>query len=99
NSAMGGGARPYGDETASLIDAEVARIIHEGHEDAKRLLREHRPSLDALVAALMERETLNEEEILEVTGLPPAPALRDLPLERKTSETESPPTASPPSPS
>ena len=38
-------------------------------------LTEHRQQLDALVEALLSRETLNEQEILEVTGLPPAPAL------------------------
>jgi hypothetical protein len=32
---------------------------------------------DALVEALLERETLDEQEILEVTGLPPAPPLSE----------------------
>src|SRR5690606_13594047 len=32
------GTKPYSEETGRLIDAEVARIIHECHEDAKRLL-------------------------------------------------------------
>jgi cell division protease FtsH len=75
-----GAARPFGEETARLIDAEVQRIIHESHDEAKRLLREHRQQLDALVRALLERETLGEQEILDVTGLPPAPALLNQPL-------------------
>ena len=45
------------------------------HDEARRLLTQHRKQLDALADALLARETLNEEEILEVTGLPPAPAL------------------------
>ena len=57
------------------MDAEVTRIIKESHDEARRLLTEHRPALDALAQALLERETLDEREILEVTGLPPAPAL------------------------
>ena len=69
------GARPFSEETAEAIDAEVLRIIGESHEQAKRLLSAHRKELDALVEALLQRETLNEEEILQVTGLPPAPAL------------------------
>jgi cell division protease FtsH len=73
-------AKAYSEETARLIDAEVARIINECHEDAKRLLVKHRRELDALVVALMRRETLDEKEILEVTGLPPAPPLSDGPL-------------------
>ena len=75
-----GGARPFGEETARLVDSEVQRIIHESHAEAMRLLRHHRAALDALVKALLERETLGEQEILEVTGLPPAPALANRPL-------------------
>jgi cell division protease FtsH len=69
------GARPFSEETAEAIDAEVLKIIGESHEEAKRLLSAHRRQLDALVNALLERETLNEQEILEVTGLSRAPAL------------------------
>jgi cell division protease FtsH len=74
------GAQPFGEETARLIDAEVQRIIRESHDEAKRLLRQHRGALDAMVRALLERETLGEQEILEVTGLPPAPPLLNQPL-------------------
>ena len=74
------GQKPYSDETAKLIDMEVARIIHECHEDARRLLTQHRGELDALVAALMREESLDEQEILEATGLPPAPTLPDRPI-------------------
>ncbi len=77
-----GGDRPFSEETARVIDAEVLRIIGESHETALRLLREHRSQLDALVAALLEKETLDEHEILAVTGLPPAPPLETRPLER-----------------
>ncbi|MDD3758883.1 MAG: ATP-dependent zinc metalloprotease FtsH [Advenella sp.] len=71
------------EQTAALIDEEVHKIINESHEQAKQLLRDHRQQLDALVAALLERETLDEQEILDVTGLPPAPALKDLPNQAK----------------
>jgi cell division protease FtsH len=70
-----GSDRPFSDDTARVIDAEVQRIIGESHDEAMRLLEEHRKPLDALVAALLERETLDEHEILAVTGLPPAPPL------------------------
>jgi cell division protease FtsH len=69
------GSREFSEETAEAIDTEVRRIIGESHEQAKRLLTAHRKQLDALVQALLARETLNEQEILEVTGLPRAPAL------------------------
>jgi cell division protease FtsH len=51
--------------------------MDESHEEALRLLTRHRKELDALARALLERETLDEEEILEVTGLPPAPPLEN----------------------
>jgi cell division protease FtsH len=69
------GTKPFSEDTAEAIDAEVRRIIGESHEEAKRLLTANRKQLDALAAALVARETLNEQEILEVTGLPPAPPL------------------------
>ena len=69
------GEKPFSEETAETIDAEVLKIIGESHDEAKRLLSAHRKQLDALAEALLSRETLNEQEILEVTGLPPAPAL------------------------
>jgi cell division protease FtsH len=69
------GSKPFSEETAQVIDEEVRKIIDESRDEAMRLLREHRAALDALAQALLERETLNEDEILEVTGLPRAPAL------------------------
>ena len=75
-----GGEKPFSEQTAALIDAEVLRIINDCHASAKRLLGEHRAALDALVAALLKQETLSEEEILQATGLPPAPQLEGRPL-------------------
>jgi cell division protease FtsH len=75
-----GGDRPFSEATAQRIDSEVQRIIRECQDEARRLLAQHRPQLDALVAALLEHETLGQEEILKVTGLPPAPELENRPL-------------------
>jgi cell division protease FtsH len=72
-----GGEKPYSEETARTIDAEVWRIIDESYLDARRLLTEHRKELEALAQALLERETLDEQEILEVTELAPAPPLEN----------------------
>jgi len=70
-----GGPKPFSEQTAEAVDEEVRRIIGDSHDEAKRLLTRHRKALDALAEALLARETLNEEEILAVTGLPAAPAL------------------------
>jgi cell division protease FtsH len=69
------GAKPFSEATAEAIDAEVQRIIGESHTEARRLLGKHRKELDALAEALLARETLGEEEVLQVTGLPRAPAV------------------------
>jgi cell division protease FtsH len=75
-----GADKPFSEETARVVDAEVLRIINECHAEAQRLLREHRKALNALVQALLAGDTLGEKEILAVTGLPPAPALETQPL-------------------
>jgi len=86
-NSMGGygGEKPFSEETAKIIDAEVLRIIAESHQEAQKLLTKHRKQLDALAIALIERETLDEEEILKVTGLSPAPPLatHKLPVQKK----------------
>ena len=70
------GDKPFSEATAQAIDEEVRTIIADSYEEARRLLVAHRPQLDALAQALLTRETLDEKEILEVTGLPPAPPLQ-----------------------
>ena len=70
-----GGEKPFSEETSRTIDAEVLKIIGESHDEARRLLEAYRTQLDALAEALVTRETLDEQEILKVTGLPPAPTL------------------------
>jgi cell division protease FtsH len=67
-----GGRKEFSEETARLIDQEVFKIINECHQEAKRLLNEYRMELNSLAAALMDKETLDEKEILLVTGLMPA---------------------------
>jgi cell division protease FtsH len=72
-----GAEKPISEGTARVVDSEVLRIINECHDEARRLLTKHRKELEALARALLERETLDEEEILDVTGLPPAPPLEN----------------------
>jgi cell division protease FtsH len=67
------GTRPVSEATARDIDNEVRRIIEESHQEALRLLTEHRRELDALAKALLEHETLDEDAIHKVTGLTPVP--------------------------
>jgi cell division protease FtsH len=57
------------DETRKLFDAEVRRIVDDAYERATTLLREHRSQLDALVAALLEQETLEEADAYRIAGI------------------------------
>ena len=63
------GSRVGSEDTNALVDEEIRAIINESYDEARRLLEIHRDALDRLVDALLERETLDEQEILEVTGL------------------------------
>ncbi len=51
------------DETARLIDAEVAKIIQESYQRAKETLERHRQRLEELARTLLEKETLEGEEL------------------------------------
>lgn len=70
-----GGENPFSEETAKAIDAEVLKIINDSHRQAVQLITDHRMQLDALAGSLMTNETLDEQEILKVTGLPAASVL------------------------
>jgi len=73
--ALPDGKYPISEETARAVDEEVRRIITESFAEALRLLTEHRRELDALAQALLQRETLDENDVLAATGLTRAPAL------------------------
>jgi len=55
--------RDYSDDTANLIDAEVRNIVEEQLARARGIISTERPSLDRLADALLERETLDGDEI------------------------------------
>jgi cell division protease FtsH len=74
------GSRPYSETTATMVDAEVQRILQQAHAAGVELLQQHRAALDALAHALIEHETLEEADILRVTGLQRAPRLISEPL-------------------
>jgi cell division protease FtsH len=63
------GASETSEETQRLIDEEVRRIVETAHQEVTELLRAHRHNLDALVSALLERETLDEADAYAAAGL------------------------------
>jgi cell division protease FtsH len=57
-------------ETQKLLDDEVRRIVATAHEQVVVLLRTNRSKLDALAEALLEHETLDEDDAYKVAGVP-----------------------------
>jgi cell division protease FtsH len=56
------------EETKRVRDQEQARLTDEAYEDAQRLLSKHRPALDRVANALLEKETLDREELDALLG-------------------------------
>ncbi len=53
----------YSDQVAFEIDTEVRRLIDEAHDEALDILEQHRAKLDELAAILIERETMEREDV------------------------------------
>jgi cell division protease FtsH len=56
------------EETKRLRDQEQARLTDHAYDEATRLVSKHRAHLDRVAGALLERETLAREELLQVFG-------------------------------
>jgi cell division protease FtsH len=67
------------EETKRLRDSEQALLTDQAYAEALRLVTKHRPVLDRVASALLEHETLNRDELLELFG--------DLEPESRASET------------
>jgi cell division protease FtsH len=64
-------SRPFAEATQAVIDSEVARLLREAEERAVSLLQAHRAELHSLVDLLLERETVDGEEVYRVLGMEP----------------------------
>lgn len=60
--------RDYSESIAETIDQEVHRLVSEAHERARNVLIEYRDKLDLIANRLLEVETLNREDFLELMG-------------------------------
>ncbi|MDQ8164164.1 MAG: ATP-dependent zinc metalloprotease FtsH [Gemmatimonadota bacterium] len=71
-----GSRRSVSERTAELVDSEVKAVIGRAYDRATKVLTEHRALLDAIAAALLDRETLSREDFDLLRGgkeLPPRP--------------------------
>jgi cell division protease FtsH len=72
--------RNFSEETASAVDNEIHRLLKDAYDDAKEIVTKHRAALDALAQELVERETLEADDIDKIItrsgsgeSLPPKP--------------------------
>ena len=65
--AMFGADRNFSEETARAIDAETRAIVEEAHARARRVLEDRRTVLEAIAKALQEKETLERDELTELS--------------------------------
>jgi cell division protease FtsH len=99
--------REVSEHTAEVVDAEVKRLLGEAYQRARSILTKQRDQLDRLAAALLERETLDRDEVelvLAGKSLPPilpspppaAPAPEGAATKEKPAATRGPVLGSPP---
>ena len=71
---LGGGggqglsSRPFAEATQAIIDGEVSRLVREAEQAAVGLIRSHRTELGQLVGLLLEKETVDGDEVYRIVG-------------------------------
>ncbi|MFB2554549.1 ATP-dependent zinc metalloprotease FtsH [Herbiconiux liangxiaofengii] len=69
-----GHERDYSENLAQQVDAEVRGLIEAAHDEAWQVLNDNREILDRLAAELLEKETLDHDELAEIfTGIKKLP--------------------------
>jgi len=61
----------YSEETAKKIDSEIYNIVESCKQEAKKLLNDNKLKLETLALKLLEKETLQAEEVYELLGIKP----------------------------
>jgi cell division protease FtsH len=90
-----GQRREVSERTAEMVDDEVKHLLDTAHEKARKILTEHRTMLEAIALALLERETIDREDVdllAQGKSLPPQsssapPAAPATPLASKPEST------------
>jgi cell division protease FtsH len=68
------GAAEVSEETHRLVDQEVRQLVAGAHDEVVALLEQNRARLDSLAQALLEHETLDQQEAYAVAGIDSPPA-------------------------
>ena len=85
-----GHIKDYSDSVAAKIDGEVYRLVEEAHDEALEILTKYRDKLDLMVERLLEKESLEKEEVqgilAEVAKQSPANPVERTRLRRRARE-------------
>jgi cell division protease FtsH len=87
-----GHGRDYSEEVAAQVDAEVRALVENAHHEAWEILVQYRDVLDDMVLKLLDKETLNKDEVLEIF----APVVKRPPRAVMTANGRRPPSKLPP---
>lgn len=60
------GERDYSEKIAETVDAEVRVLLEQAHDEAWQVINDNRDILDRLAALLLEKETLDHDELAEI---------------------------------
>jgi cell division protease FtsH len=61
-----GHVQDYSNDVAAKIDEEVRRLVEEAHDEAREIVTKYRDKLDFMVERLLEKESLEKEEVAEI---------------------------------
>ena len=61
-----GRQQDYSDEVASSIDGEVKLLLNDAHDIAGKILKKFKKQMDAMVEVLMEKETIDRDEVSRI---------------------------------
>jgi cell division protease FtsH len=87
-----GHTRNYSEDVAAVVDEETKKFLASAHQEAFDILEENRDVLDNLVLALLEKETLDKDQVAEIF----APLRRRAPRPAWTGSPSREPSAIPP---
>jgi cell division protease FtsH len=76
----------YSDEVAYMIDQEVRRLIDEAHDEARKILTDQRERLETIAKILIEKETVDKDELLELLEDEPKVVYQKFLNEKKEAE-------------
>lgn len=71
-------SKPYSDDTAKVIDAEISGLIEEQYQRAISILTENRVKLEALADVLIEREVIFKDDLETIFGKRPFEAVEEV---------------------